>query len=97
MVVILVDAAVLTLINLVQHARHLLLEQLLQLLLGLLVQVVLHAEVDRELLSGVTLVHDDTLLLAAAEIDVDEEQRLVLALEFLAAGLLSAQLRRLRG
>ena len=92
MIIVLVDTRVLSLINLMEHASHLLLEQFLKLLLRLLVKVVLNAEVYRELFGGVTFVHDDALLLAAAEVDVDEQQRLVLALELLAAGLLTAQL-----
>ena len=94
LVVIFIDTRVISLVDLVEHAGHLLLKELLQLLLRLLIQVVLDAEVSGELLSSVTLVHDDALLLTAAKVDIHEEERLVFALE-LVAGILTAHIRRL--
>ena len=52
----------------------------------------LDAEIDCELFSGITLIDDDALLFASAKVDVDEEKRLVLALELFTSRLLTAHL-----
>lgn len=76
--VVLLLRVVLLLIDLGEHSGHLLLEELLEFFLGLLIEVVLGAEVVGELDGGVALVYDDALLFVAAEIYVHKEERLLL-------------------
>uniref|UniRef100_A0A7S3FSJ4 Uncharacterized protein n=1 Tax=Strombidium rassoulzadegani TaxID=1082188 RepID=A0A7S3FSJ4_9SPIT len=81
--VVLLPIVVLVLVNLREHSCHLLLQELSQLLLGLIVEVVLDTEVLGQLLSGVALVHNYPLLLVAPQIDVDKEKRLLILLTIL--------------
>ena len=71
----------LVLIDLSENAGDLLLEERLEILLRLLVQVVLLAELLRQIVRGVAFIHHDTLLLICTQIDVHEEQGRVRVIE----------------
>ena len=64
----------LVLIDLSENAGDLLLEERLEILLRLLVQVVLLAELLRQIGRCVAFIHHDTLLLVCTQVDVHEEQ-----------------------
>lgn len=71
----------LVLIDLSENAGDLLLEERLEILLRLLVQVVLLAELLRQIGRCVAFVHHDTLLLICTQIDVHEKQGRVRIIE----------------
>jgi hypothetical protein len=66
--------------NLGQHARYLLLEKLLQLFLGIFVKLVLFTEALSQILSSVSFVNHDALLVTGTQIDINKEQRCVVVL-----------------
>jgi len=61
----------------------LLLEESLQVFLGLIVKVVFLAEFLSELLRCITFVHYDPLLLIRTKVDIDEEQWWVRIIEII--------------
>ena len=71
----------LVLIDLSENAGDLLLEERLEILLRLLVQVVLLAELLRQIARCVAFIHHDALLLICTEIDVHEKQGRVRIIE----------------